>query len=126
MFTGKSANAEELKKAGFEVEDFGGSVIVRMIPQILENSDVEYVLAKFADNYENLKLGKNDLLDEFLHDCACKASIKAGMHTSAFETEKLIRNYFEHENDLKYCPHGRPITFALSKTTIENQFNRIV
>ena len=67
-------NAEELKKAGFEVEDFGGSVIVRMIPQILENSDVEYVLAKFADNYENLKLGKNDLLDEFLHDCACNAS----------------------------------------------------
>lgn len=119
-------NAEELKKAGFEVEDFGGSVIVRMIPQILENSDVEYVLAKFADNYENLKLGKNDLLDEFLHDCACKASIKAGMHTSAFETEKLIRNYFEHENDLKYCPHGRPITFALSKTTIEKQFKRIV
>ena len=117
---------EELKKAGFEVEDFGGSVIVRMIPQILENSDVEYVLAKFADNYENLKLGKNDLLDEFLHDCACKASIKAGMHTSAFETEKLIRNYFEHENDLKYCPHGRPITFALSKTTIEKQFKRIV
>ena len=119
-------NAEELEKAGFEVEDFGGSVIVRMIPQILESSDVEYVLSKFAENYENLKLEKNDVLDEFLHDCACKASIKAGMHTSAYETEKLIRTYFEHENDLKYCPHGRPITFALSKTAIEKQFKRIV
>ena len=67
-----------------------------------------------------------DLLDEFFYDCACKASVKAGMHTSSFEAEKLITYYFEHENELKYCPHGRPITFALSKTSIEKQFKRIV
>lgn len=119
-------NTEELKKAGFDVEDFGGSVVVRMIPQILEISDVEYVLSKFADLFENTGLGKNDLLDEFFYDCACKASVKAGMHTSSFEAEKLITYYFEHENELKYCPHGRPITFALSKTSIEKQFKRIV
>ena len=116
--------AEELKKAGFDVEDFGGSVIVRMIPQILEISDVEYVLSKFADLFENTGLGKNDLLDEFFYDCACKASVKAGMHTSSFEAEKLITYYFEHENELKYCPHGRPVMIEITRRELEKNFGR--
>ena len=26
--------------------------------------------------------------------------------------------------DLKYCPHGRPIAISLSKKTLEKQFKR--
>lgn len=119
-------NVNELKLSGFEVDDFGGSVIVRMIPQILEEADVESVLMKYVESFRNSKLSKNDLLDEFLYDCACKASIKAGSHTSSFELEKLIKTYFERADELKYCPHGRPITFSLSRHSIEKQFKRIV
>ena len=120
------SHREDLLNAGFETDDFGDSVIVRSIPQILENKDVESVLADYANNCLNLKTDKNELADEFLHTVACKAAVKSGMNTSRYELEDLIQKYFANESQLKYCPHGRPITFSLSRKSIEKQFKRIL
>lgn len=119
-------HADELSTSGFDIEDFGGSIIVRCIPQILENRDVESVLQAYVDDCLSLKGEKNEVVDEFLHTVACKAAVKSGMQTSLYELENLIKKYFQKEKSLKYCPHGRPITFALSKKEIEKQFKRIV
>ena len=78
------------------------------------------------DDCLSLKGEKNEVVDEFLHTVACKAAVKSGMQTSLYELENLIKKYFQKEKSLKYCPHGRPITFALSKKEIEKQFKRIV
>ena len=48
------------------------------------------------------------------------------MNTSEFELKKLVEEYFEKETELKYCPHGRPVCFSMSKTTLEKQFKRII
>lgn len=115
-----------LSESGFDVEDFGGSVIVRGIPQVLENKDVEATLQAYAQDCLSLKGTNNEIVDTFLHTIACKAAVKSGIQTSRFELTHLIKRYFQNEDSLKYCPHGRPITFSISKKEIEKQFKRIV
>ena len=54
---------------------------------------------------------------------ACKAAIKAGWKTSEQELMKLAEQVLSRD-DLKHCPHGRPICVALSKKQLEKQFKR--
>ena len=61
--------------------------------------------------------------DALLHTVACKAAIKAGWHTDEKELLALALKVMEQE-DLKYCPHGRPICVSLSKKQLEKQFKR--
>ena len=61
--------------------------------------------------------------DEILHTVACKAAIKAGWRTSDTELQALVKEVMARE-DLKYCPHGRPICISLSKKQLEKQFKR--
>ena len=61
--------------------------------------------------------------DEVLHTVACKAAIKAGWQTSEQELKILIQQVLSRD-DLKHCPHGRPICITLSKKQLEKQFKR--
>ena len=61
--------------------------------------------------------------DALLHTVACKAAIKAGYHTDPREREYLVREVLTRD-DLKYCPHGRPICIELTKGQLERQFKR--
>ena len=63
------------------------------------------------------------LRDNLLHTIACKAAVKGGRHTDAKECEALVREVLSRE-ELKYCPHGRPICIRLSKGQLERQFKR--
>ena len=54
---------------------------------------------------------------------ACKAAIKAGWITDEQELYAIAKAVMERE-DLKYCPHGRPICVSLSKKQVEKQFRR--
>ena len=61
--------------------------------------------------------------DEILHTVACKAAIKAGWKNDEAELLALVKQVMANE-DLKYCPHGRPICITLSKKQLEKQFKR--
>ena len=61
--------------------------------------------------------------DEILHTVACKAAIKAGWKTDSRELQVLVDTVMGRE-DLKYCPHGRPICISLSKKQLEKNFKR--
>jgi DNA mismatch repair protein MutL len=54
---------------------------------------------------------------------ACKAAIKAGWITDKKELTALVETVMSRE-ELKYCPHGRPICISLSKKQLEKQFKR--
>ena len=54
---------------------------------------------------------------------ACKAAIKAGWVSDEKELLVLVKQVMERE-DLKHCPHGRPICVSLSKKLLEKQFKR--
>jgi DNA mismatch repair protein MutL len=61
--------------------------------------------------------------DEILHTVACKAAIKAGWVNDEKELLAIVKQVMARE-DLKYCPHGRPICISLSKKQLEKQFKR--
>ena len=117
---------ETLSQLGFEADDMGdGSVMLRRIPADLDPGDAEAALAEFAGHLLSGKLDKPETArDELLHTVACKAAIKAGKRTSEQELLALAEQVLSRE-DLKYCPHGRPICVTLTRRQLEKQFKRI-
>jgi len=118
-------NAALLEQCGYEVEDFGGgSVLIRQIPGDMDLQDAESGLQELAGELlEGRSLDPGELRDRLLHAIACKAAIKAGYHTEPPERDALVREVLSRE-DLKYCPHGRPICITLTKRQLEKQFKR--
>ena len=118
----KQAMLEDL---GFEIDEFGeNTVLVRRVPMDIAEGDVSDTLLQMADD---LLSGRNadttTLRDELLHTMACKAAIKAGWKTDEKELLALVKEVMSRE-ELKYCPHGRPICITLSKKQLEKQFKR--
>jgi DNA mismatch repair protein MutL len=76
-----------------------------------------------ADLLNGRRESRDTVRDEVLHTVACKAAIKAGWHSDDRELLALVKEVMSRE-DLKYCPHGRPICITLSKKQLEKQFKR--
>lgn len=114
-----------LDTLGFEIDEFGeNTVLLRQIPMGLSEDVAAEALDALADD---LIVGKqtdpSGVRDTLLHTVACKAAIKAGWHTDEKELLALVEQVMARE-DLKYCPHGRPICISLSKKQLEKQFKR--
>ena len=112
-----------LLELGYEVEDFGGGTLaIRQVPSEISADDAIACLSELA---ERLKIARptDSLRDDLLHTIACKAAINAGWHTEAPERDALVREVLSRD-DLKYCPHGRPICMTLRRSQLERQFKR--
>ena len=119
------ANQSLLDELGFEISEFGdNTVLLRQIPMDLSPEDAADALdALAADLLAGRRENKDSVRDELLHTVACKAAIKAGWQTDEKELLALVKQVMARE-DLKYCPHGRPICITLSKKQLEKQFKR--
>jgi DNA mismatch repair protein MutL len=119
------ANRDFLEQLGFEIDQFGdNTVLLRQIPMDLTPEDAADTAESLAaDLMAGRREDKENLRDEMLHTVACKAAIKAGWHTDEQELLALVKQVMARE-DLKYCPHGRPICITLSKKQLEKQFKR--
>lgn len=118
-------NADLLGELGFEIDRFGGgTVALRQVPGGIEVEEMDVFLSEIC---ENLTLGKrpglSDTRDKILHTIACKAAIKAGKASPAPEMELLIKRVLSGE--VKYCPHGRPVSMELSKRSMDKNFKRV-
>ncbi len=118
-------NRDLLDELGFEVEEFGSNtLLLRQIPMDLSAEDgADALEALSADLLSGRREKKDSVRDELLHTVACKAAIKAGWHTDEKELTALVKQVMASE-ELKYCPHGRPICITLSKKQLEKQFKR--
>ena len=118
-------NTELLADLGFEIEEFGDStVLLRQIPMDLSpEGAAEAAETIAADLLSGRREKKDTVRDEILHTVACKAAIKAGWLSDPKELLALVKQVMARE-DLKYCPHGRPICVSLSKKQLEKQFKR--
>ncbi len=119
------ANKPLLDELGFEIDEFSDSkVLIRQIPMDLAPDDAADALdALAADLLNGRRESKDTVRDELLHTVACKAAIKAGWHTDEKELHVLVKQVMSRD-DLKHCPHGRPICITLSKKQLEKQFKR--
>ncbi len=118
-------NTAMLDSLGFEISEFGdNTVLLRQIPMDLspdEAADAIETLA--ADLLNGRRENRSTVRDALLHTVACKAAIKAGWHTDDAELAALVTQVMQRD-DLKHCPHGRPICITLSKRQLEKQFKR--
>ena len=115
-------NAALLSEAGFELERFGeDGVILRAVPADTEGDPI----ALLEELTAALRAGKpEDRRETLCHTIACKAAIKAGTRSERAELEALARRVLSGE--VRYCPHGRPVSVKLTKTELDKQFKRIV
>ena len=119
------ANRRMLEELGFEIEEFGeNTVIARQIPMDLSPEHAADALEEMAaDLLNGRRESAATVRDGVLHTVACKAAIKAGWNTSDEELLVLVAAVMSRD-DLKHCPHGRPICITLSKKQLEKQFKR--
>ena len=119
------SNQEMLDELGFEIDEFGeNTVLLRQIPMDLSPDDAADAVETLAADLLNGRREKKDTVrDELLHTVACKAAIKAGWVNNEKELLAVAKEVMARE-DLKYCPHGRPICVTLSKKQLEKQFKR--
>lgn len=116
---------ELFAKAGFEVDDFGsGTVAVRSAPLSLDKEDAASAVMEMAGY---LTSSRRDLTTEHLdwlyHNIACRAAVKAGDFSSPRELAALVEQLEENPN-VRYCPHGRPVSVVITRRELEKQFGR--
>jgi len=119
-------NTEVFLRGGFAVEDFGGgTVIVRECPVTLQKEDISSIITEMAG--ELLKGNMRPVPEKLTwlyHSTACRAAIKAGDRLKKEETEVFIKKLLS-DDSIRYCPHGRPVMYELTKREIEKQFGRV-
>ena len=119
-------NKELLSAAGFEVDGFGEkTILVRSTPVMLEKEDIMQSFTEIADHlcrHRRLKLSEQ--MEWIYANTACRAAVKAGNVNDPQELIALAKA-LEENPEIRYCPHGRPIYFFLSKKELEKSFGRI-
>lgn len=120
-------NIDVLSEAGFEVSDFGNRTVkVSSCPAELCDENLESLITEIAGYLSaNIKTVMPEKLDWIYHSSACRAAVKAGNNTSIPEMEHLVKYLLEH-NEIKCCPHGRPVAVEITKYELEKYFKRIV
>ncbi len=122
-----SSFKDKLESVGISLS-FGkeGRVTVDGLPEPLAGCDPEDLLQSIAETLaDNNTNAEGMLFDDVLHTMACKASIRANEDQDISELAYLA-NVVLRDNDIRYCPHGRPVLTQISKRQIEKYFGRIV
>ena len=119
-------NAALLEELGFELEPFGDEdYILRAVPADMESADAR---AAVEEILEKLRGGQSpdpkSARDEILHTVACKAAVKAGWDTDPTELRRVAEAVLSGQ--VRYCPHGRPVSASLSRKDLDKLFKRIV
>ena len=115
---------EQLLKLGFEAEDFGGStVLIRSVPALMADASPQELFLDAVDGLAHAHAGVT-AADEILHRMACRSAVKGGDHNNMTELKELVKIILTDEN-VRYCPHGRPVMVRFTRREIEKMFGRI-
>ena len=128
----EQASAEEFKdeitKTGFSYEIKEGMGVVSEIPSNLtEAAALDLfitVLSELASGAGNAALTRDLLYEKALYQSSCKAAIKAGDINSEQELKALVDRLMACP-EITHCPHGRPVAFIMTKSSVEKRFGRI-
>ncbi len=119
---------DEIKKTGFGYDLCDKSVSLHEIPAEIEISGATDAFATLVSRLVNkegyAEKTRYEFFEKALYQASCKAAIKAGR---VYDNEhiKWICDKVLTLDNIKYCPHGRPIAFEITKHFLEKQFERI-
>ena len=119
------SDTEVFAEAGFEIGDFGsGTIIVRAVPQYLPPEDIEDSVIEMAGYLsENKKEIRSEKMDWIYHNVSCRAAIKGGNASTDDELIALAKQV--EDEDVRHCPHGRPVCVVVKKRELERWFGRV-
>jgi DNA mismatch repair protein MutL len=120
------ARAAELTELGLVIEAFGqGAVVVREVPALLGEIDVQGLIRDLADELAELgnALSLKEKLEEVCGTLACHGSVRAGRRLLPEEMNALLRQ-MEATPHSGQCNHGRPTYVELRLADIEKLFGR--
>ncbi len=118
---------DEITKTGFSFELDAGMAKVFEIPSNLtEGAAVDLfitILGELSSGTGNASLSRDLLYEKALYQSSCKAAIKAGDINTTEELEALVDRLMACP-EITHCPHGRPVAFIMTKSSVERRFGR--
>ena len=105
-------------KAG-DVKEYTFNKSVNDISIITTSAETTIV----ADGEGNAALTREIAFEKALYTASCKAAMKGGRKDGREHLEYLCKRLLALP-DIRYCPHGRPVAFEISKGSIEHHFGR--
>ena len=115
-----------LHEYGLKIEIFGtSSVVVREVPSIISNCDVEKLFKELINeiiNDENFDTIEAEI-NKICSTMACHGSIRSGRELQVDEMNDLLRK-IEQTDFSGQCNHGRPTYVELKLDEIEKLFGR--
>ncbi|MCL2159642.1 MAG: DNA mismatch repair endonuclease MutL [Oscillospiraceae bacterium] len=121
---------QKLKRLGIMFEwKNDETVLVTEVPPELFEADIAGMIKEAAYQSSEKNFPEDQTTLESLAElsaqkyAACRAAMKSGIVDSPEDIAWLVERVLNYE-DVKYCPHGRPVAFEISKSEIEKQFKR--
>jgi DNA mismatch repair protein MutL len=118
---------EDIKKTGFGYTLNGNTISISEIPAEIEVGAAQdaflTLLDKLSSGEADASNSRYARFERALYQCSCKAAIKAGRIYDGAHIKWICDRVLTLDN-IKYCPHGRPIAFEITKHFLEKQFER--
>jgi len=121
------AHLEDLRRLGFEIEEFGqGTVVVRAMPALVDQSDPQALLRSLVEDWEERASTPSvrERYNAVLATMACHSAVRAGRRLEQAEMRKLLEDW----RDAGFpgtCPHGRRIAMRLTIEELDRIFGRL-
>ncbi|MBR2024448.1 MAG: DNA mismatch repair endonuclease MutL [Clostridia bacterium] len=118
---------QEINKTGFGFALNGNIAILDELPSEIDVSAGEVafltLISNLADGQQALKT-RYERFEKALYQASCKSAIKAGRIYDGEHIKWIVERVLTLDN-IKYCPHGRPVAFEITKRFLEKEFERI-
>lgn len=121
--------SEEIVSCGFTFEIRDGIMAsISGIPSGFDKKEAKNMFSSLvtalSENGGNIEAKRKSIFESALYQTACKASIKAGRVYDETTLRYVCDNLLRYDC-IKYCPHGRPVAFELTKRELDRRFGRI-
>lgn len=118
---------DELIKLGFDFVEGEKGVDLIQYPSGLNDAQAVTMFAELAsrlsDGHGDLKIGRDAFYEKALYQASCKAAVKGGREDSPENIRWIAEQVITNPN-IRFCPHGRPVAFEMTKSEFERQFER--
>lgn len=121
---------DELYRIGytFSCADDGKTALIIAYPSALDTAQAKdmftVLAAQLADGTGDVGTSRERTYERALYQASCKAAVKGGREDLP-ENIRWIAEQVLTRSEIRYCPHGRPVAFEMTKSQFEKRFERI-
>ncbi|MCQ2432975.1 MAG: hypothetical protein MJ175_10280, partial [Clostridia bacterium] len=119
--------ADDIENSGFSFSIHGTTAEIDRIPAFLDTAQAMDAFCeactRLAEHTGTAELTRELRYEKALFQASCKAAIKAGRNYDPAHL-KWICDRVLSDPEIRYCPHGRPVCFEMTKAMVENRFGR--